>query len=274
MDFLSQFSENQFTRSTTTFTKAGGPLFDSGSPKLSMGGTFILLNAQIQGTNPPARLRLYSDSVSRDADVNRAWSGPEFFNISSSVALIADIVFSNTSPITFDPPIIGNTFTGGEVFYHLSGSTTPITASVTSYPIKPNNDSLLGNTSLVVSGSSIPNGGNASGNITTSKSFLILSGSSSHISRLRLYSRPVEEVLSLEVNRQFDTQSQDGSLLIADMMFDAATTQYPFVPVLEAYTWAKENYNVGTGTVGYILENRSGGTATITASLYIYSTED
>lgn len=270
MDFLSQYNANQFTRSTTTFTKTENVLFDSGSPKLSMGGAFILLNAQLQG-NPPARLRLYSDAASRDADVTRGWND---FAISPTVALIADVVFSTTSPITFDPPIIGNTFGGGEVYYHLSGSNTPITVSVNSYPIKPNNDSLLGNTSITISGTSIPAGNSASGNISTSKSFLILSGSSSHVSRLRLYSRPVEEVPSSEVSRPFTTQTQDGSLLIADIMFDAANTQYPLVPILEAYTWKKENYDVGTGTVGYILENRTGGSATITTSLYIYSTED
>jgi hypothetical protein len=270
MDFLSQYNANKFTRSTTTFTKAGGILFDSGSPKLSMGGSFIILNAQLQG-NPPVRLRLYSDTASRDADVNRAWTD---FAVSPTVALVADIVLTNTSQLTLDPPIIGNTFTGGEVYYHLSGSTTAATVSVTSYAIKPNNDSLLGNTSLIVSGTSIPAGNSVSGNITTSKSFLILSGSSSHISRLRLYSRPVEEVPSSEISRPFSTQTLDGSLLIADMMFDAANIQYPFVPTLEAYTWTNDNYSVGTGTVGYILENRTGASATITTSLYIYSTED
>jgi hypothetical protein len=84
----------------------------------------------------------------------------------------------------------------------------------------------------------------------------------------------VEEVPTSEVTRLFDTQTQDGSLLIADIMFDAANVQYPFVPILEAYTWTKETYDVGTGVVGYILENRSGGVTNITTSLYIYSTED
>jgi len=270
MDFLSQYNANQFQRTTTEFRKSSGVTFDSGTPKLNMGGSFIILNAQLQG-NPPARLRLYSDAVSRDADVNRGWND---FNISPTVALIADIVLSDLRALTLDPPIIGNTFTGGEVYYHLSGSTTPITASLASYPLKPNNDSLLGNTSLVISETSVPTTGQVTGNIVTSKSFLMLSGSSTSVSRLRLYSRPVEEVPTSEVTRLFDTQTQDGSLLIADIMFDAANVQYPFVPILEAYTWTKETYDVGTGVVGYILENRSGGVTNITTSLYIYSTED
>ncbi len=270
MDFISQYNANLFTRTTTDFTKAENVLFDSGSPKLSMGGAFILLDAKLQG-NPPARLRLYSNAASRNADVSRGWTD---FNVSPTVALIADIVFSTTSTITFDPPIIGNTFDGGEVYYHLSGSVTPITVSVTSYPIKPNNDSLLGNKSLVAAAASVPSGGRATGNIDTSESFLILSGSSNSVSRLRLYSRPIAEVPSSEISRSFGTEAQDGSLLIADIMFDAANTQYPFVPILEAYTWTKEDYDVGSGTVGYVIDNRTASSATISSSLYIYSTED
>ncbi len=271
MDFLSQYNAYQFSRTTTDFTKAGGQLIDSGSPKTSMGGAFILLNAQLKG-NPPCRLRLYSDATSRDTDANRSWTN---FNISESVALIADIVLTDTNTVTFDPPIIGNTFSGGDVYYHLSASSTPLTASITSYPLKTFNDSLDGNTSLVVSGSSVPTTGyGVSGSVVTSNSFIILSGSSTAVSRLRLYSRPVSEVPLAEVTRSFDTQSQDGALLIADLMFDSASFQYPLVPVLEGYTWTKENYAVGTNQVGYILENRSGGATNITASLYIYSTED
>jgi len=245
MDFLSQYNAYQFSRTTTDFTKAGGQLIDSGSPKTSMGGAFILLNAQLKG-NPPCRLRLYSDATSRDTDANRSWTN---FNVSESVALIADIVLTDTNTVTFDPPIIGNTFSGGDVYYHLSASSTPLTASITSYPLK-------------------------TGSVVTSNSFIILSGSSTAVSRLRLYSRPVSEVPLAEVTRSFDTQSQDGALLIADLMFDSASFQYPLVPVLEGYTWTKENYAVGTNQVGYILENRSGGATNITASLYIYSTED
>lgn len=271
MDFLSQYNAYQFGRATTDFTKLPNQLVASGSPVTSMGGAFILLNARLRG-NPPCRLRLYSDATSRDTDADRPWNS---FNISSSVALVADIVLNDTNTLTFDPPIIGNTFSGGDLYYHLSASSGAVTASITSYPLKTINDSLDGNTSLLISGSNIPTTGyGVSGSVPTSKSFIILSGSSTHLSRLRLYSRPVDEVPLAEVTRSFDTQSQDGALLIADLMFDSASFQYPLVPLLEAYTWTKEDYAVGNNQVGYILENRSGVTATITTSLYIYSTED
>ena len=94
------------------------------------------------------------------------------------------------------------------------------------------------------------------------------------MSRLRLYSRPVGEVPLVEATRSFDTQSQNNSLLIADLMFDSESFHYPLVPTVEGYTWTNENYAVGNNQVGYILENRSGAPANISASLYIYSTED
>lgn len=271
MDFLSQYNTNRFARTTTDFTKAGGQLIDSGSPKTSMGGAFVLLNAKIRG-NPPCRLRLYSDSTSRDVDADRPWGT---FTVSESVALIADIVLTDTNTLIFDPPIIGNTFNNGEVYYHLSASNTTVTASLTTYPLKPNNDSIDGNTNILITGSSVPTTGyGVSGSITTSKSFLILSASANVVSRLRLYSRPVGEVPLVEATRSFDTQSQNNSLLIADLMFDSESFHYPLVPTVEGYTWTNENYAVGNNQVGYILENRSGAPANISASLYIYSTED
>ncbi len=62
--------------------------------------------------------------------------------------------------------------------------------------------------------------------------------------------------------------------LIADVIFDTGSFAYKFVPVLEAYTWEAGNLSTGTGTLGYQLENRTGATQNITASLYILSTEE
>lgn len=270
MDFISQYNTSNFKRTTTTFLKGNGTAAISGSTQ-ALGGAFIILNASVVG-NTPCRLRLYSDETSRDTDKSRPTGS---FNLTQSVALITDIVFTNNNTINFDPPIIGNTYDGGNVWYNFSGSNTSLTASVTTYQIGISNDSLEGRTGLSVSASSIPTTGyGVSGSIVSPKSFIILSGSATSESRLRLYSRPIEEVTLAEMTRSFDTQSQDSSLLIADLMFDSGSFQYPLVPVLEAYTWGSSNYSVGNNQVGYILENRSVGTTDITASLYIYSTEE
>lgn len=271
MDFLTQYNTNLFQRSTTSFIKPSGRSISSGSI-LDLGGTFILLNAK-STTGAPCRLRLYSDESSMITDATRAQGN---FNIADSVALVADIVLTDSNMLSFDPPLAGNTFVGGQVWYNLSASSAPpVTVNLSSYPIRPIGDSTDGNSSIVISNPSVPTTGNGvTGTISTSKSFLIISGSSSKVSRLRLYSRPHTEIPVGEQSRAFGTQPSDNSLLIADLMFDTADFQYPLVPILEAYTWSADNYVVGTGEVGYILENRTGGTTDITVSLLTYSVED
>jgi hypothetical protein len=206
-------------------------------------------------------------------DASRASSS---FALNDSVALVADIVLSGSTVLNFTPPVIGNTFTGGQLWYNLSGSSfLPITASITSYPLRPVGDSTDGNSSIVISGSSIPTTGDGvSGSITTSKSFLILSGSATQESRLRIYSRPHTEIPSGEMTRSFGVQPGENSGLIADLMFDSASFRYPLVPILEGFTWSGNAYETGTGQLGYILANRTGGTTDITASLFTYSLED
>lgn len=270
MNFLTQYETNQFTRTTTTLTKNSGVAIRSASLS-DMGGAFILLGAR---ANNACRLRLYSDEPSMITDASRPLGN---FNLTQSVALIADIFLTDSNPqLIFNPPIIGNTFIGGQLWYNLSGSVGPkIDVIVESYPIKSIADSTTGNTDIVISASAVPTTGNGvSGSINTSKSFLILSASATHLSRLRLYSRPHTEIPAAEMARAFDTEPQSGSLLIADLMFDSASFQYPLVPILEAYTWTATDYNVGSGQVGYILQNRSGAPANITASIYAYRLED
>lgn len=270
MDFLSQYNSFNFQRGTIRFTKPSSQLIVGNTPTNDMGGAFILLNARADNN---CILRLYADSASRSTDETRAVGN---FNLSESVALIADIVFTTAERITFNPPIIGNTFSNGELWYSLSGSFAPnIIVDVGFYQIKPLNDSLDGNATLRITSSNIPiTGDGVSGSITTSKSFIILSGSATSESRLRLYSRPIEEIPTIEKTRPFQSQSQSGSRLIVDLMFDSGSFQYPLVPVIEGYTYTNENYAAGSGQVGFILQNRSAGTTNITASLLIYSLED
>lgn len=268
-DFLTQYNTYLFKRNVTTFFKGSGASISSGSI-ISMGGTFILLDASATNVS---RLRLYSDEPSMITDASRPVGN---FDLSQSVALVADIVFNDTNLLTFIPPVIGNTFVGGQLWYNFSGSlATNVSASLTSYPIRPIGESIDGNIEIRISGSAIPiSGYGISGSITTSKSFLILTGSATSESRLRLYSRPHTEVPFTETTRSFGTASQAGSFLIADLVFDSGSFSYPLVPVLEAYTWADTRYAVGSGELGYILQNLSASPTDITASLYVYSTED
>lgn len=274
MDYLKQvISGSGFKRKDITIIKQGGPLTESGSVnRQDFGGAFVLLKAS--STNP-CRIRLYSDESSMILDAPRSSTN---FNISESVALIADIVLDNTqTSLTFNPPILGNTFSGGNTFYNISGSQDYTAVTLTVYPIGNTGNSTTGRETLSVARSSISNVGyGVSGSITSPKSFLILSASASTSqSRLRLYSTPINFVPLSEVTRSFDTASQNESQLIADFIFDSASFQYKLVPILEAYTWDTQNYFSGNNQVGYILQNLS-ATATLntTASLYIYSLED
>ena len=99
-------------------------------------------------------------------------------------------------------------------------------------------------------------------------------------SRLRLYSTDISDVPASEISRSFSTETNSGSKLIADMMFDSASLEYPLVPILEAYAWEESSgsYIPGANKVGYVLENLSDVTTvysgSLNTSLKIYSLED
>jgi len=235
----------------------------------STGGSYILLGVT---ANKAARLRLYSDSASVNIDASRS---PTTFTLNENVGLILDAILDSGSTLNLDPPVIGNTFVNGETWYHASASSGNTIISFEVYSIGNVGDSLTDRSVVKISGSSVPTTGyGVSGSITTKKSLLLLSGSATSESRLRLYSTTVDNVPMAEQTRSFGTASVGNSKLIADFMFDSASFQYKFVPTLEAYTWVGEEYTVGSGIIGYQLQNRSAGTSDITASLYIYSTED
>lgn len=236
-----------------------------------LGGTYVILNVS---ANKPCRLRLYSDSASVSIDANRPSSS---FNLDKQVGLNLEAVL--TSPganyITLNPPVIGTTFAGGTTWFNASSSLGPTQIQFEVYNIAANGDSALYRSELRISQSAIPTTGNGvSGSIMTKKSFLILSGSATAVSRLRLYSTAVTNVPLTECSRAFGTQPEEGSKLIADFMFDEGNFSYKLVPLVEAYTWNENDYATGTGEIGYILANRTADPATITASLYIYSTEE
>lgn len=272
MGIREQAANQSFKAVTTTFTKPGGTTIITGSAVQDMGSSYIVLSANLLSGNQPCAIRLYADAASRETDLSRPLGD---FDIDDSVALVADIVFSGSTAITFNPPVIGTTYADGYVYWTISGSSLSTTISVSSVAIGLTGNSQIDRTGLDIMEAAIPVGSfEARGNITTPKSFLILSASATELSRLRLYSRPIEVVSIAEISRSFGVAPADNSSLIADLMFDSAGFQYPLIPILEAYTWINNDYNVGTEQAGYILENLSGAPADVTASLYIYSTED
>lgn len=241
----------------------------SSSPKsgstAAFDSSYILLGINAQS---PCRIRLYSDQSSMNADDSRASSS---FAFDSTIGLVLDVELDASQlSFTFDPPVIGTTFSGSQTWYNISSSAAQ-SLTFTSYPIEfPTS---TGRTQLLISGSNIITGSFLQGNISSPRSFIILSGSATSESRLRLYSRDINTVPTNEKIRGFGTEPSTGSSLIADISFDTPATQNKFVPILEAYNLT--TYASGSNFVGYILNNISSVTISeVTASLYIYSTED
>ena len=254
----SNFKRNQITLLSSNVSGSTAA-FDS---------SYILLGITAQS---PCRVRLYSDEDSVSIDNGRISSS---FALNPAVGLILDTELDSSQlSFTFDPPIIGTTFSSGLTWYNISSSVSqPIV--ITSYPIEFS--TTTGRTQIAVSGSNIITGSTGvEGNIYSPKSFIILSGSASTIdSRLRLYSRDIGTVPNNEKIRSFGTEPATGSSLIVDMIFDSASFAYKLVPIIEAYNL--DTYENGNNYVGYILQNVSttNATANITASLHIYSIED
>lgn len=236
----------------------------SGSTE-GFGKSYILLNVTV---NNPCRIRLYSTSQSVGIDAARTTAS---MDVDAAVGLILDTYIDSPSyTLYFDPPIIGATCDPQSLtWYNISGSN--VTAQFSYYPI----ESVYGTrTGLTVPSSTITGGSRVTGNITSPRSFLILSASCNYAqARLRLYSRAIASVSAGELSRAFSTLPSDGSSIITDMIFDSASYSYVLSPTLQAYNLTQ--YNTGSQLVGYALDNLSGTTMTnVSASLYIYSIED
>lgn len=253
-------SGSNLTRQTVSVTNS-----PSTGELVALSHSYILLNVTV---NNPCRIRLYSDSTSLTIDEPRPTLT---FDVLPAVGLITDTVITSQSyTLNFDPPIIGATY-DGSTWYNISGS--DVTATFTYYPIEFSYESR--ETMTISTNLTLAPGTTVEGNITSPKSFLILSASCTHPEvRLRLYSRDVSTISQSERSRQFGTIPSDQSSLIADMMFDSALYGYKLTPILQAYNLS--NLRVGENFVGYILQNVSPSTslADITASIYVYPVED
>ena len=261
MGLLQQFQSGySFEREITQITAATGVV--SGS--LNLGYSYILLTLD---STAPARVRLYTDSASAALDLNRAIGST---TIGDTVGLTIDaIITSDELSLGIDPAMIGTTHFGSNAYYLISSSGTSV--NLHTYPIEK---VLSYRSSVLITGSSIISGTDgATGNVTVPKSFLILSASATTQSRLRLYSKPIEEIETSEINRTFGSVPEQGAHLISDMMFDSASVSYKLVPVLPGFTLA--SYTEGRNSVGYIFQNQTNvASVSATASLHLYSLED
>lgn len=255
-------SGSVFSRGTVTLTNSPAT-----GNTTEFGSTYILLSVS---ATAPCRVRLYGNEHSVAIDASRPTSS---FDYSASVALNLDagLTAGNLS-LTFNPPIIATTRVGSVItYYNIESATTPTTVTLGYYPIEFDTTS---RTYLNIPVVSLAANQTSSGNITSPKSFLIRDAVANKENlRLRLYSRPIEDVSSTEKNRPFLSQSLDGSHLIADLLYDSASYIYQVSPVLQAYNL--ESYLSGSNRVGYILQNTAAVTQTsISTAVGIYPIED
>jgi len=238
-----------------------------------LGSTYILLAVS---SSAPCRVRLYATSASVGIDSARPSSS---FDYSASVALNLDAGLTpGTSSISFNPPIIATTRQNVQTYYNIESS-VPTRVVFTYYPIEyPTADGTDPRSILNIPnfpGVSLAGFQTSSGNITTPKSFLMYMAASTGNAniRLRLYSKPIENISVTEKNRPFTTIPNSNVHLISDMLFDSASYVYDVSPVLQAYNL--ENYMSASNRVGYIIENTSAVAKTnVYTSIGIYSIED
>lgn len=261
-------SGSRFTRKSVTFNE-----FPNTGFRTEFGASYILLG---MSCNTPGRLRLYSDSASVAIDAPRPSSS---FEYSASVGLNLDARLTpSTQSLVFNPPVLAYAFSEGKTWYNYQPDAPsfidqPIT--VTYYPIEYS----LPTTSRTflnipdITGVTLTAYQTSSGNHTTPKSFLILNAVSDANIRVRLYSRPIEEIDTSEKNRPFISESVSGSHLICDMLLESSSYLYNVSPILQAYNL--EEYLNGKNRVGYILENVLGSTQTnVYTGIRIYPIED
>lgn len=248
----------RFTR--TTVQLPTGPVVGNTD---EFGPSYILLGVS---ATAPCRVRLYFDSASRVIDESRPSSS---FDINPEVGLVLDTtLIPGTQSISFDPPIFGTTLLGSDVWYTVSGS------AVVQFSVYPIESSTVNDRRTInIRRTGLDFSGQAEGTVTVPKSFLLLSASATSESRLRLYSRPLSEVPSVEKARPFGTAPLTGSSLIADLLFDSASFPYKISPILQGYNL--QSYPDGTSQLHYLVENSSSfSPITYTASLHLYSLED
>lgn len=258
-------SGSVFLRGEVRLTNTPTAIGNSGK---AFGSSYILLGAY---ANQSCRLRLYGDENSATIDSPRTTSS---FSYSASVALNLDMEFTpGTQSIEFVPPILATTYNSGSTWYNIEGA--PGTEVVVSYyPIEFNTGSRTSINVPDYPGVNLSGFQTSSGNIPSPKSFIIIGALCDTTDiRLRLYSRPIEDISVSEMNRIFLSQSATNSHLISDMIFDSASYFYVVSPTLQGYNL--EDYFNANNRLGYIIENLSASPKTgVYAGIRMYPVEE
>lgn len=260
-------------RKTTELSTSAGTII-SGSVNLNR--TYMLLSIE---ATVPGRLRIYTDSSSRDTttEKNRTF---ETKSTGNSIGLITDVTFS-AGIHYFDGGVFGMSLdTGSYNSYYTVETSNSLanTIKLQTFTLEdtidanPATNYTVANRRLFTISSSGVIGANSRviGQISSStlpKTFLLVTASVNVTeSRIRLYGVNTSSISVSEVTRAWGTDPESSSALIADINFDS------YYNVLSPMVFGL-NYS-GSNELGYIIDNLVGTTRTISSSIMLYSLED
>lgn len=251
---------------------------------IDMGRVFAI--TAIQGSKR-CRIRFYTDSGSRNDGTEKA---RPFISqsIPSSIGLITDINLTDESLFRLAPPMFGVNLDNpikSTIYYTIdSSSGANLSAgdsiSVTRFLMEDTTVSNLPgiNThdTLIVSASGLASGSHRTGSIESPRTYLLYAVEPTVAPiRLRLYTSQSYRDNVTEISRSFGTEPLPDGGLIADFyMEDVAKT--PMTPIVVGRNdddLVNPSFLAAQPITYYTITNGS-GTATISASVYLFSLED
>ena len=251
---------------------------------IDMGRVFAI--TAIQGSKR-CRIRFYTDSGSRNDGTEKA---RPFMSqsVPSSIGLITDINLTDEALFRLTPPMFGVNLDNpikSSIYYTIdssSGANLNVgdSINVTRFLMEDANVSNLSGVrtheTLIISASGLASGSHQTGSISSPRTYLVYAVEPTVAPiRLRLYTSQSYRDNVTEISRSFGTEPSRSSGLISDFyMEDVAKT--PMTPILVG---RNDNDLVNPASLAadqttyYTITNGS-GTATISASVYLFSLED
>ena len=265
-------------------------LFTSAQPQytgsVDLGGTFTLISVL---STTPCRIRLYGNSGSRNNGTELLRPFTSQSTIGSDIALIADMILTDTNKFNLYPPVFGTALdisTTTNVYYTIDAQA--------GYPLSGQNtiifnrflleDTTVSNLAgvntreiLYTPTTSLVPSASVTGSFVSPRTYLLYTVTPSFsTARLRLYTTSQSRNNTTEISRAFTTEPNSGSGLIADLWLDA-TQAFPVNPLLIGRNDTDQGVFgsvPATQETYYTLTNLSVATLPAAVTMSIFSLED
>jgi hypothetical protein len=251
---------------------------------IEMGRVFAI--TAIQGSKR-CRIRFYTDSGSRNDGTEKA---RPFISqsIPSSIGLITDINLTDEALFRLAPPMFGVNLDNpikSTIYYTIdssSGANLNVgdSINVTRFLMEDTTVSSIAGVNthdtLIISASGLSSGSHRTGSIESPRTYLLYAVEPTVAPiRLRLYTSQSYATDVTEISRSFGTEPSSNSGLIADFYMEdvAKTPMTPIVVGRNDEDLINPTFLAAQPTTYYTITNGS-GTATVSASVYLFSLED